>query len=175
MKTNHLISSLLLFLILATSVVAEGGTPVTVDKKKALSLSRGDLSTSAGGSGIVVAYFGRKKKSCIKGFGICKLFPKPRKDFTIDEIMSMVAESHENFYALFKLKGDLLTIKFLEEIPHFQEKFFVDEPEPPFEPVYKNLLGYEYIKPVVGVYKADKNIGKYGGVRIKVEKGKKLE
>lgn len=149
-------------------------TTVQQDISRA-TLSENKIRPSSTEMGIVIAHFGRKKKSCTKGFGICKLFPKPKNDYTLEELDSMMAKKHDNFYARFILKGNELLIEFLENIPHFDNQFYVDKAEAPFKPRYKGLLGYEYIEPVIGVYKADKTIGKFGGVRIKVKKGKKLK
>lgn len=154
-------------ILLTASVIADN-----IDR--GIATSTADILSTDSSSQIVIAYFGRKKKSCIKGFGICKLFPKKRVNYSASQLSKMLSSPHENFYALFRVKGNELVIQFLEKIPHFEKDFVVDEAKPPFEPTYKNLLGYTFIKPLVGTYKADKGIGKFGGVRIKIKKGNKL-
>jgi hypothetical protein len=115
------------------------------------------LEGSAEGITIVNGHFGRKKKRCIKGFGICKVkvFPPSIED-DLGPLERQIAEPHENFYAAFLLNSQeaVMEIRFLEPIPHFKANFYVDEGYEDVERLLRDVCGYQQILPTLGQYQA---------------------
>ncbi|MEV0385849.1 hypothetical protein [Nonomuraea sp. NPDC050643] len=115
------------------------------------------LEGDVDGITIVKGYFGRKKKRCIKGFGICKVrgFPPSIED-DLGPLERQIAEPHEDFYAAFLLDPEeaVMEIRFLEPIPHFETDFFVDEGYAGVERLLRDLCGYQQILPTLGQYRA---------------------
>ncbi|MGI5170341.1 hypothetical protein ACQEU3_38915 [Spirillospora sp. CA-253888] len=115
------------------------------------------LEGDAEGITIVKGAFGRKKRRCIKGFGICKIkvFP-PSVEEDLSELERRIAEPHEEFYAAFLLKesGPALEIRFLEPVPQFEADFHVDEGYPGVERMLRDVCGHAEILPTLGRYEA---------------------
>ncbi|WP_067480020.1 hypothetical protein [Actinomadura hibisca] len=115
------------------------------------------LEGSAEGITIVKGAFGRKKRKCLKGFGICKIkvFP-PSIEEDMDALERRIAEPHEEFYAAFLLKEErsALEIRFLEPLPQYEADFYVDEGYPGVERMLRDVCGYAEILPTIGDYQA---------------------
>lgn len=119
---------------------------------------------------IVVArgVFKRKDQSCTSGFGLCsvQIFPYDQPAPMRDTLVAR--GKHENL-ATFTMNvrdEDEIIIEFMGEVPHWEDEFLVFLPE-----TYNNIMGYRWIQPVEGIYRSDKSIGLFGGVKINITKG----
>lgn len=113
----------------------------------------------------VKSRFRKGAKGCQEGFGICDVVTAKTDTLVADTIQ----EEYRAKFVLSKDDNEML-IEFTEHIPHFSNEFVVDlmrgVPE---------LFGYEYVRLLPGVYQTDGGIGEFGGVVVKVEKGRKLD
>jgi hypothetical protein len=113
----------------------------------------------------VKSRFRKGARGCQEGFGICDVITSKTDTLSPDT-------TQEAYRAKFVLSGDEneMVIEFTEHIPHFSNEFVVD-----LMSGVPELFGYEYVRLVPGVYHTDGGIGDYGGVVVKVEKGRRLE
>jgi hypothetical protein len=136
------------------------------------------LESSVEGITVVKGYFGRKKMTCKKGFGICKVkvFPKIEED-ELSELERQIATPHEDFFAAFIIdeRQSAMEIRFLEPIPHFESDFYVDEGYPDAERLLREVCGYQQLLPTLGQYEAQRTPdAPHGVVTIDVLRGRRI-
>lgn len=128
---------------------------------------------------IVKGSYHRKKKKCIKGFGLCyiKVLPRPKRDSELAEsLIRRLNRPHDGFFAVMALDDvkSSLEIRFLEEVPHFERDFYVDEGYPGAERELRRVCGYEILLPTIGMYRAKIAPGApFGTVVVDVLRGRK--
>ncbi|MCR6642153.1 MAG: hypothetical protein NVV82_25015 [Sporocytophaga sp.] len=117
----------------------------------------------------VKSKFRKGAKGCQEGFGICDVVAVKTDTLVGETVSDTIQEEYRAKFVLSKDDNEML-IEFTEHIPHFSNEFVVD-----LMSGVPELFGYEYVRLIPGVYQTDGGIGEYGGVVVKVEKGRKLE
>ncbi len=117
----------------------------------------------------VKSKFRKGAKGCQEGFGICDVVTVKTDTLVSEMVSDTVQEEYRAKFVLGKDDNEML-IEFTEHIPHFSNEFVVD-----LMSGVPELFGYEYVRLIPGVYQTDGGIGEYGGVVVKVEKGRKLD
>ncbi|WP_045461754.1 hypothetical protein [Sporocytophaga myxococcoides] len=117
----------------------------------------------------VKSRFRKGAKGCREGFGICDVVTVKTDTLIGETVSDTIKEEYRAKFVLSKDDNEML-IEFTEHIPHFSNEFVVD-----LMTGVPELFGYEYVRLIPGVYQTDGGIGEYGGVVVKVEKGRKLE
>ncbi len=117
----------------------------------------------------VKSKFRKGAKGCQEGFGICDVVTVKTDTLISETVSDTIQEEYRAKFVLSKDDNEML-IEFTEHIPHFSNEFVVD-----LMTGVPELFGYEYVRLIPGVYQTDGGIGEYGGVVVKVEKGRRLD